>query len=126
LLIQSYLSLSNAYRTTSEEKRYLEKITNENPETTYQSVRRAAEVHRQVREYARRTIKPGMTMIQVAETIEDSVRALVEEDTSGMLQSGIAFPTGVSLNNCAAHYTPNGGDTTSKSNYVLLELRSSS
>lgn len=28
------------------------------------------------------------------------------------LTSGLAFPTGVSLNNCAAHYTPNAGDTT--------------
>ena len=28
------------------------------------------------------------------------------------LLSGLAFPTGCSLNNCAAHYTPNGGDNT--------------
>ena len=25
---------------------------------------------------------------------------------------GIGFPTGCSLNNCAAHYTPNAGDKT--------------
>lgn len=29
-----------------------------------------------------------------------------------VLQAGIGFPTGVSLNNCAAHYTSNPGDTT--------------
>ena len=28
------------------------------------------------------------------------------------LEAGLAFPTGCSLNNCAAHYTPNGGDKT--------------
>ena len=28
------------------------------------------------------------------------------------LKAGPAFPTGVSLNHCAAHYTPNNGDTT--------------
>lgn len=28
------------------------------------------------------------------------------------LEAGLAFPTGVSLNNCAAHYTPNAGDQT--------------
>lgn len=28
------------------------------------------------------------------------------------LKSGLAFPTGCSLNHCAAHYTPNAGDTT--------------
>jgi len=30
------------------------------------------------------------------------------------LESGIAFPTGLSLNHCAAHYTPNAGDTVGK------------
>lgn len=28
------------------------------------------------------------------------------------LKSGLAFPTGCSINNCAAHYTPNAGDET--------------
>lgn len=28
------------------------------------------------------------------------------------LVSGLAFPTGCSINHCAAHYTPNAGDTT--------------
>lgn len=50
-----------------------------------------------------------MTMTQIAENIEDGTRALVEENG---LESGIGFPTGLSLNNCAAHYTPNAGDTT--------------
>ncbi|TRM66130.1 methionine aminopeptidase 2-like protein [Schizophyllum amplum] len=97
----------NSYRTTSEEKRYLERITCEDPDTTYQNIRRAAEVHRQARQYAQRTIKPGMTMTEIANLIEDSTRALVEENG---LESGVGFPTGLSLNNCAAHYTPNAGD----------------
>ena len=29
-----------------------------------------------------------------------------------MAQRGIGFPTGCSLNHCAAHYTPNPGDNT--------------
>ena len=28
------------------------------------------------------------------------------------LSAGIAFPTGCSINHCAAHYTPNKGDNT--------------
>ncbi|KAG8930368.1 Methionine aminopeptidase 2 [Tulasnella sp. 418] len=105
----------NSYRTTSAETKLLEKLAEEDPERTYQSIRRAAEVHRQVRAYARKTIKPGMAMTDIANLIEDGVRALVEEDTNvqfGNPQSGIGFPTGLSLNNCAAHYTPNAGDTT--------------
>lgn len=86
----------------------MEKLANEDPETTYQNIRRASEVHRVVRQHARKYIRPGMTMTEIAEYIEDGTRALVEENG---LESGVGFPTGLSLNNCAAHYTPNAGDT---------------
>jgi len=105
--IQEYKD-DNNWRTTSEEKRYDERIAMEDPEVTYQHIRRAAEVHRQVRKYARKFIQPGMTMTEIANGIEDGSRALVEEDG---LESGIGFPTGLSLNECAAHYTPNAGDS---------------
>ncbi|KTW27037.1 methionine aminopeptidase, type II [Pneumocystis carinii B80] len=95
----------NLWRVTSEEKRYLELLSH----GEYQDLRRAAEVHRQVRKYAQKTIHPGMTMIEIAEMIENSTRMLVEEDG---LKAGIGFPTGLSLNHCAAHYTPNAGDNT--------------
>jgi methionyl aminopeptidase len=88
----------------------MEREIMQDPEQTYNNIRRAAEVHRQVRKYARKVIKPGMSMIDIAETIEDGTRALVEENG---LESGVGFPTGLSVNNCAAHYTPNGGDTNS-------------
>ena len=99
---------SNTYRTSSAEKKELERLTHEDPATTYTSVRRAAEVHRQVRQYAQQNIKPGMTMTEIAEMIEDGTRALVEENG---FDSGIGFPTGLSVNEIAAHYTPNAGDT---------------
>lgn len=44
--------------------------------------------------------------------IEDGVRALLDNaglDTGQSLISGLGFPTGLSLNNCVAHYTPNPG-----------------
>jgi methionyl aminopeptidase len=106
---------SNAWRTTSEEMRYNERLANEDPELTYQSIRRGAEVHRLVRRHARQHIRPGMTMTEIAENIEDGTRALVEENG---LESGVGFPTGLSVNNCAAHYSPNAGDTMS----MLLSL----
>ena len=86
-------------------------MINNDPEKTYQNIRRAAEVHRLVRTHARKHIRPGMTMTEIAENIEDGTRALVEENG---LESGVGFPTGLSLNHCAAHYTPNAGDTTGK------------
>lgn len=48
-------------------------------------------------------------MIEIAELIENGTRALIEENG---LEAGIGFPTGCSLNHCAAHYTPNAGDKT--------------
>lgn len=85
-------------------------LCQEDPDSpyNYNAIRRASEVHRQVRSYARKNIKPGMTMTSIAEMIENGTRALVEEDG---LKSGIGFPTGLSRNHCAAHYTPNAGDS---------------
>jgi len=54
-------------------------------------------------------IKPGIKLIDICEQIEACNRRLVEADG---LKQGIAFPTGCSINHCAAHYTPNPGDNT--------------
>ncbi|QCE10101.1 methionyl aminopeptidase [Vigna unguiculata] len=102
--IQQYKD-DNLWRTTSEEKRELERLQ----KPIYNSVRRAAEVHRQVRKYMKGIIKPGMLMTDLCETLENTVRKLISEDG---LQAGIAFPTGCSLNWVAAHWTPNSGDKT--------------
>jgi methionyl aminopeptidase len=50
-----------------------------------------------------------MLMIDIVEELEKRSRLLTE--AQGFKQ-GIAFPTGCSLNHCAAHWTPNPGDTT--------------
>ncbi|WVQ79220.1 methionine aminopeptidase, type II [Cryptococcus sp. DSM 104549] len=94
-------------RITSAECRERELLAQEDPSTRYSNIRRAGEVHRQVRAYAQKTIKPGMTMTEIAHIIEDGTRAVVEENG---FESGIGFPTGLSVNEVAAHYTPNPGD----------------
>jgi methionyl aminopeptidase len=98
--------LSSHY-STMEEAREAEKIHSEQ----YNDLRKAAEVHKRVRANAQAKIKPGMTMTEIANLIENGTRSLLEADKNG-LGAGIAFPTGLSLNHCAAHYTPNPGDTT--------------
>ena len=45
-------------------------------------------------------------MVDLCETLEDSVRQLIEANG---LKAGVAFPTGCSLNHVAAHWTPNKG-----------------
>lgn len=49
-----------------------------------------------------------MTMTEIADNIEQGTRALVEGNG---LEAGVAFPTGLNVNNCAAHYSPNPGDS---------------
>jgi methionyl aminopeptidase len=81
----------------------------------YNTIRKAAEVHRRVRKYAlAEVIKPGVRLIDMCEKIENATRAYLEADrgpTAGV-KAGIGFPTGCSINSCAAHYTPNPGDKT--------------
>ena len=101
----------NAFRTTNEEKRHLDRMNTD----FLNEYRHGAEIHRQVRQYAQKNIKPGQTLTEIAEGIEDSVRALTGHpglEEGDNIKGGMGFPTGLSLNHCAAHYTPNAGNKT--------------
>jgi acyl-CoA synthetase (AMP-forming)/AMP-acid ligase II len=77
-------------------------------------MRKAAEVHRNVRKYAQSYIRPGMSMIDICTRLEKKTLELVgtNADWSNYMEAGYGFPTGCSLNHVAAHYTPNYGDKT--------------
>ena len=99
----------NSYRTTSEEKRHLDRMRDD----FLNEYRQGAEIHRQVRQYAQKSIKPGQTLTEIAEGIEDGVRALTGHpglEEGDNIKGGMGFPTGLSINHCAAHYTPNAGN----------------
>ncbi|KAI4202194.1 MAG: hypothetical protein LQ350_002709 [Teloschistes chrysophthalmus] len=99
----------NSFRTTSEEKRHLDRMNND----FLEEYRHGAEVHRQVRQWAQKNIKPGQSLTEIAEGIEDGVRALTGHqglEEGDNIKGGMGFPTGLSLNHCAAHYTPNAGN----------------
>ncbi|ODV81946.1 methionine aminopeptidase [Suhomyces tanzawaensis NRRL Y-17324] len=101
---QEYPLEINSHRVTSEELRYLDRQQN----NKWEDFRKGAEIHRRVRRKAQSSIQPGMAMTDIANIIEDSVRAYAAADHT--LKAGIGFPTGLSLNHVAAHYTPNAGD----------------
>jgi methionyl aminopeptidase len=53
-----------------------------------------------------------MSLTELANGIEDGVRALIGHqglEVGDSLKGGMGFPTGLALNNCAAHFTPNPG-----------------
>ena len=113
----------NTYRTTSEEKRHLDRMNND----FLQEYRQGAEIHRQVRQWAQKNIKPGQSLTEIAEGIEDSVRALTGHpglEEGDNIKGGIAFPTGVNLDHIAAHYSPNAGNKTllAKENVMKVDF----
>jgi methionyl aminopeptidase len=112
----------NTYRTTNEEKRALDRMNND----FLEEYRYGAEVHRQVRKWAHEFIQPGKTLTEIAEGIEDSVRALTGHpglEEGDNIKGGVAFPTGVNLDHIAAHYSPNAGNKTvlSKDNVMKVD-----
>ena len=101
----------NLQRTTAEEVRHLSMVDHMNHEFLI-DYRKAAEVHRQVRQYIQTIAKPGVSMSQLAQEIEDGVRALTNHqglEAGDALKAGMGFPTGLCVNNVAAHWTPNPG-----------------
>lgn len=95
----------NLWRTSSQEM----KMKDYAFEEALRDARQAAEAHRTVRKYVQSWVKPGMTMVEICERLEDCSRRMIKENG---LEAGLAFPTGCSINHCAAHYTPNPGDKT--------------
>ncbi len=92
------------WRSTSREKQEVDKLTQD----VLGNLRRAAEVHRKVRQWTKaHVLRPGVPLIEIAQKLEAEVWRLVEKDG---LKAGSAFPTGLSLNHIAAHFSPNTGD----------------
>ncbi|VDK57377.1 unnamed protein product, partial [Anisakis simplex] len=104
------------YKVNADDRTAINRLTNEEKkaldssyEELYKDFRRGAEAHRQTRKFVRSWLKPGLSMIEICEKLEAHSRRMIREHG---LDSGLAFPTGCSINHCAAHYTPNAGDNT--------------
>lgn len=99
------------WRIEDEEKRRMDADLEEE---MWNDFRQAAEVHRTTRAWAAKEMQPGVKLYDLVEGIDAMNRKLIGEKVGdlGELEAGLAFPVGCSLNNCAAHYTPNAGDDT--------------
>ena len=64
---------------------------------------RAGKIVSEVKKYARSIIKKGVPLLEIAEKIESKITELGGKP---------AFPTNLSMNNIAAHYTPGHDDKT--------------
>ncbi|MDO8467974.1 MAG: type II methionyl aminopeptidase [Nanoarchaeota archaeon] len=68
-----------------------------------EKILKAGKITKEVREYARKIIKPNMQLLEIAEKIEDKIKEL---------EGKPAFPTNLSIDEIAAHNTPNYDDKT--------------
>uniref|UniRef100_A0A0A9YTS5 Methionine aminopeptidase 2 n=1 Tax=Lygus hesperus TaxID=30085 RepID=A0A0A9YTS5_LYGHE len=97
---------SSTHATTETEVRESKKLQPDKIE----KMRQAAEIHRQARFDIQRFIRPDMSLTDIAVRIENTTRALSGKFNNYDLNRGWGFPTGLSLNSIAAHYTPNTDD----------------
>ncbi|KAI6080794.1 hypothetical protein F4821DRAFT_250742 [Hypoxylon rubiginosum] len=92
----------NRYHSTNEEKGHLDKLNSD----FLSDCRQATEARRQVRPWAQGSIKPGQTLLDIANGIEDSARRLFSYDglTKGdPLIASIDFPTRLNIGNFVAN-----------------------
>jgi methionyl aminopeptidase len=72
-------------------------------DTIITNTKKAGTIHKKIRSELNDFIEPNMKLIDICKFIENKIRLYSE---SNQINNGIAFPTGVSLNNIAAHWTP--------------------
>jgi methionyl aminopeptidase len=73
-----------------------------------EDMREAAKCHILVRKTVRDKLRPNMKLIEIANLVENQV---VQVFGKNNFEAGMGFPTGLSLNNCAAHDSAIPGDT---------------
>lgn len=74
---------------------------------------KAGKIASQTREYAKKIINKDMSLLEIAEKIESKIQEL----------GGVpAFPVNLSINEIAAHYTPNHNDTTTAFGLLKVDL----
>ncbi|MEM5793476.1 MAG: type II methionyl aminopeptidase [Candidatus Aenigmatarchaeota archaeon] len=74
---------------------------------------KAGQIHKEVREFATKEAKEGVNVIELVEKIE---KMIVEKG------GGVAFPVNISINDIAAHYTPDIDDTSILKNGDLVKI----
>ncbi|MBA7658377.1 Methionine aminopeptidase 1 [subsurface metagenome] len=78
-----------------------------------EKILKAGKIAKQVREYAKAIIKKDMPLLEIAEKIENRIKELGGKP---------AFPTNLSINDIAAHYTPSHDDKTLASGLLKIDF----
>ena len=74
---------------------------------------KAGEIHKKVKHYIMPYLQPNIKLIDICNLIETKISDEISNCVNTpQINNGIAFPTGISVNNVAAHYTPHFKETT--------------
>lgn len=101
--------MSNKKKLTELEKINQLKIFNNksSAEEIINNYYKAGDIHKEVKKLVLEKIEPNMKLIDLAKYIEGVIKEKTEFNSSEPLKGGVAFPVGLSINECAAHWTPN-------------------
>jgi methionyl aminopeptidase len=70
-------------------------------------------IHKKINHDIQPFLKSGIKLLDICNIIENKIREETRKySLNPQYNNGIAFPTGISINNVAAHYTPNFNDNT--------------
>jgi methionyl aminopeptidase len=69
-----------------------------------------AKVHKNVSKKVYEYVKPGLSIKEIIDFIENGVKEETKYNNLDPLKCGIGFPVGIGINNCVAHYTLNYED----------------
>lgn len=75
--------------------------------------KKAGKIAAEVKDYARKLIKPGMPLLEIAQKIEKEIKKLGGE---------LAFPINLSIDDIAAHYNPSLEDETKASGLLKIDI----
>ena len=67
---------------------------------------KGANIHKNVGKKTREYLHPNISLKEIAQFIENEIKIETKYNINTPLLQGIGFPTGLSINNLAAHYTP--------------------
>src|SRR3989344_4995324 len=82
-------------------------------EQEYNSYIKAGQIAKQVKDFAKELIKPGMKLIDIATAIDNKIYELGGQT---------AFPCGLSIDEIAAHYTPVPGDERTAEGLLCIDI----
>lgn len=79
----------------------------------FEKLEKAREISDKILEFAKKLIKEGIEIIEIAEAVEKKIKEL---------GGGVAFPVNISINENAAHYTPTINDKTILKNGDIVKV----